>query len=221
MDSTGVVPPKKEGLTFPDSLDKANIMGDQFCSVFAQEDMSELQDLGPSRTPNAPLIKVNVKGVLKLLKDIKPHKATGPDNIPGRLLKEAAEELAPGQAHLFQISVDYGKIPLDWKSALVTPVFKKGNCSTLSNYWPISLTAIVYKILEHIIHTSVISHFELNNIFTDSQHGFRKRRSCDTKLILIIDDLARGLNDKQQIDANCLISPKPSTASLTNGYFSS
>ena len=135
-------------------------MGDQFCSVFTQEDTSILPDLGPSQTPSVPPIKVNRKGVQKLLKDIKPHKATGPDNIPGRLLKEAAEELAPGLAHIFQISIDNGKIPLDWKSALVTPVFKKGNRSTPSNYRPISLTSIVCKILEHVIHSSVISHFE-------------------------------------------------------------
>ena len=57
------------------------------------------------------------------------------------------------------------------------------------------------KTLEHVIHSSVISHFERNNILTDCQHGFRKRRSCETQLILTIDDLARGLNDKQQIDA--------------------
>ena len=77
-DSTGVAPLKKDGLTFSDSLNKANIMGDQFCSVFTQEDTSELPDCGPSQTPSVPPIKVNRKGVQKLLKDIKPHKATGP-----------------------------------------------------------------------------------------------------------------------------------------------
>ena len=80
-------------------------------------------------------------------------------------------------------------------------VFKKGNRSTPSNYRPISLTLIVCKILEHVIHSSVIFHFEKNSILTDCQHGFRKRRPCETQLILTIDDLARGLNDKQQIDA--------------------
>ena len=70
-----------------------------------------------------------------------------------------------------------------------------------SNYMPISLTSIVCKTLEHVIHSSVISHFELNNILTDCQHGFRRRISCETQLILTIDDLARGLKDKHQIDA--------------------
>ena len=166
-DSTGVAPLKKEELTFFDSVNKANIMGVQFSSVFTQEDVLELPDLGQSQTPSAPPIKVNTKKVLKLLKVIKPHKATGPDNIPGRLLKEATEELAPGLAHLFQISIHNGTIPLDWKSALVTPVFKKGDQSSPSNYRPISLTSIVCKTLEHVIHSSVTFHFESNNILTD------------------------------------------------------
>ena len=59
--------------------------------------MSHLNNECIRRTVSSELsVKYNTKGVLKLLKDIKPHKATGPDNIPGRLLKEAAEELAPG-----------------------------------------------------------------------------------------------------------------------------
>lgn len=141
------------------------------------------------------------KGIQKLLKDLKPHKASGPDSIPARLLKTAADELAPGLAHLFQISVDNGKIPLDWKTALVTPVFKKGNRSDPGNYRPISLTSIACKILEHVIHSCIINHFEHNQILTDCQHGFRKRRSCETQLIMTVDDLARGLNEKQQVDA--------------------
>ena len=55
-----------------DSLNMANIMDYQFCSVFTQEDLSDLPDLGPSQTPNVPLITDNVRGVLKLLKGINP-----------------------------------------------------------------------------------------------------------------------------------------------------
>ena len=90
-------------------------MGDKFCSVYTKADMSDLPEFGSSQTPSVQAIKVNTKGVPKLLKNIKPHKATGLDNIPGMLLIEAAEELAPGRNHLFQISVDSGMIPLDSK----------------------------------------------------------------------------------------------------------
>ena len=189
-DSTGVAPLKKEVLTFFDSVNKANIMGDQFSSVFTQEDVSELPDLGQSRTPSTPPIKVNIKGVLKLLWDIRPHKAW---QHFWKVAERSRRRISSWLAHLFQISIENGTIPLGWKSALVTPVFKKGDWSSPSNYRPISLKSFVCKTLEHVIQPSVISHFERNNILTDCQHGFHKRRSCETQLILTIDDLARGL----------------------------
>ncbi|KAK6175740.1 hypothetical protein SNE40_014133 [Patella caerulea] len=40
-------------------------------------------------------ISINKKGVLKLLQGLKEHKASGPDDIPPRILKAAATELAP------------------------------------------------------------------------------------------------------------------------------
>ena len=46
-----------------------------------------------------------------------------------------------------------------------------------------------------------MSHFDSFNILTDYQHGFRKKRSCDTQLLLTINDLARGLDNNKQIDA--------------------
>lgn len=64
-----------------------------------------------------------------------------------------------------------------------------------------SLTSICCKVLEHIIHHHVISHFDEQGVPTDAQHGFRKRRSCETQLILTIQDLAKGLDDNGQTDA--------------------
>ena len=77
----------------------------------------------------------------------------------------------------------------------------KKNRHDPANYRPISLTAITCKIIEHIIHSQVIQHLDNNGILTDKQFGFRKRRSCDTQLLLTVHDLAQGLRDQQQIDA--------------------
>ena len=46
-----------------------------------------------------------------------------------------------------------------------------------------------------------MSHFDANNILTDSLHGFRKRRSCDTQLINTVNNLAKGLDKNEQTDA--------------------
>ena len=96
--------------------------------------------------------------------------------------------------------LDSGELPMDWLEANVTPLFKKGDRASPSNYRPVSLTAIACKLLEHIIHHHVMAHLETYNILTDHQHGFRKGRSCETQLALTIDDLARSLNSQGQTD---------------------
>ena len=45
----------------------------------------------------------------KLLNDINPYNATGPDAIPGRLLKSHSDEVADALTMLFQASLDQGQ----------------------------------------------------------------------------------------------------------------
>jgi hypothetical protein len=131
----GIVSLKKDGLLFCNSRNKANILNQQFSFVYIQEDKSYLPKLERSTTSNISSIKVNQNGVAKILRNIKSHKASGPDNIPGRLLKEDADELAPGLIHLFHISTDRGKITSDWTEALVSPIFKKRNRCLTARPW--------------------------------------------------------------------------------------
>ena len=71
-------------------------------------------------------------------------------------------------------------------------VFKKGDKSLASNYRPISLTCILCKVLEHIISSNIAKHLDGQGLMYDLQHGFRERRSCETQLVLLIEDLARN-----------------------------
>jgi hypothetical protein len=69
-----------------------------------------------------PEIKINTNCVIKLLKSINPHKATGPDNIPANFLNNLSEELSQFLSFFFQLSIDNGNIPVDWKQANVVPI---------------------------------------------------------------------------------------------------
>ena len=51
------------------------------------------------------------------------------------------------------------------------------------------------------MHSHVMGHLDRNQLLSDAQHGFRKKRSCESQLILTIQDLANGLNSGEQIDA--------------------
>ena len=125
-----------------------------------------------------PNYNIDLNGILKLIANLKPDKAPGPDGIKPVVLTEFREEIAPVIQLLFQRSLATGKIPADWKKANVSPVFKKGSKSDPANYRPISLTCILCKVMEHIIASKLTQHFNKHNILYDLQHGFRERRSC-------------------------------------------
>ena len=82
----------------------------------------------------------------------------------------------------------------------VTPIFKKGDRSDPINYRPISLTCILFKVMEHIVASNLSRHFEQNDILYDLQHGFRERRSCETQLIQLVEELARNTCQGRQTD---------------------
>jgi hypothetical protein len=63
-------------------------------------------------------------------------------------------------------------------------LFKKGDRHQASNYRPVSLTAVSCKILEHVIYSQIMDHFDRWNLLTDKQHGFRSRRSCESQQII-------------------------------------
>ena len=154
-----------------------------------------------SRLPNIHKIIINRSGLLKLLVNINVHKADGPDGVPGRLLKICANELVDIYQLLFQSSIDQGIVPPDWKEANVVPLFKKGDKNKAENYRPISLTSLSCKLLEHVVHSNIMSHLDKFDVLDNAQHGFRKRRSCATQLISTLDEFADCLNKKEQIDA--------------------
>lgn len=143
---------------------------------------------------------ISCDGVSKQFGKLNPSKASGPDELPPRLLKTVAEEISPALTLLFQQSINSGVVPDQWRRALVTSIYKKGAKSDPSNYRPISLTCICCKVMEHIVLSHMAKHLSLHNILLDTQHGFRERLSTVTQLISSIHDWALNLEKRSQTD---------------------
>ena len=73
-----------------------------------------------------PEIIIDLKSILKLLSNLKPDKAPGPDGIKPIFLKELREEIAQIIQLLYQKSFPKGKLPTDWTKANASPVFLEG-----------------------------------------------------------------------------------------------
>jgi len=101
---------------------------------------------------------------------------------------------------LFRASLTAGKLPNAWKVATVSPIFKKGSRSDVSNYRPISLTSICCKTMEKLVREALLKHMMHNNFLSDYQHGFVRGRSCTTQMLLVVDKLSEILDQGGAVD---------------------
>ena len=76
---------------------------------------------------------------------------------------------------------------------MVVPIFKSDNKHIPRNYWPISLTSIVIKTMEHIIHFELNSVLESYNLISVCQFGFHKNHSTVHLFLEAVHDWARAL----------------------------
>ena len=95
------------------------------------------------------------------LKNLKCNKSSGMDNIPPRLLKDAAAVIGKPLTEIINTSLAMGAVPDEWKCAKVTPVFKKGKRSEMDNYRPISVLPVASKLLERASRLSTVTNFSI------------------------------------------------------------
>ena len=154
--------------------------------MFTNENFESIPNKGASPFPSISDFQVTMQGIHRLLLNLDPHKPPGPDNIRGRFLKQTASEIAPLLTHLFQQSLNSGEVPMAWRQAYITPIFKKGDRSDPKNYHPVSLTSIVCKTMEHVLVSQIMHHLETNNTLVETQFGFRVNYSYESQLLLTV-----------------------------------
>jgi len=96
--------------------------------------------------------------------------------------------------------MNLGVVPDEWKTSVVSVLHKKGKKDCVENYRPISLTCICCKLMESVVRDLVMNYFLINNLFSNNQYGFIKRRSTVLQLLKVADDWVKSLDDGDQVD---------------------
>ena len=135
-----------------DDGDRANLLNDYFASMGTSDNgiIPDLERVVPEKS-NLENIEFTSDNIYAAIRKLRLNGASGPDGFPLRLFKTLASCLSAPLSLLFSSFMSIGKVPQNWKHAVVTPVYKNGSASCVSNYRPISLTCVACNLMERVI----------------------------------------------------------------------
>ena len=145
-------------------------------------------------------VYLSVEGIEEVLQGLDPNKAAGPDGVESRVLKECSKELAPALFKIYRKSLDKGEVPQLWKEANIIPIHKSGSKAIMANFRPVALTSILCKVLERIICSAIMSFLMTNGLLSEQQHGFVRGRSCQTNILLCLEQWTDILDGGNGVD---------------------
>ena len=184
------------------NFESATFFNLYFASVFTLDDTTRVESYDypdPTRNLMQDII-IKEEAILQSLEELKVDKAMGPDGLSPRILVEAKEYLVLPLKLIFSMSLSQGELPLDWKSAVVVPIFKNDKRDMPQNYRPVSLTSVVCKIMEKIIRNALIDHLMMHGLLSQNQFGFVPGRSCALQLLVCMENWTKALDDGGNVD---------------------
>jgi hypothetical protein len=192
---------KNDTKLFTESNDIAEAFNNHFYSMFSQPDLESNDSFLEENVNVIPQlcdIELTELDVFNVLKNLNCFKATGPDNIAPKVLKECRSVLSRPLCRLFNISLNTGTLPTAWRSANVVPIYKSGDKQLIKNYRPVSLLSVISKVFERCIFNKIYPFIcnQINNV----QHGFTKGRSTCTQLLHFVNDTCKTLDETGQTD---------------------
>ena len=179
----------------------AQKFNDFFTSVFTQgsANMAEYESDDFVQIQSMEEVEINEGLIREEILKLDPNKASGPDEIPARLLISAVDVFVPILTKVLQISFEKSLVPNILKSGNIIPIHKSGDKTQTGNYRPVSLTPIIAKLFERVVKIGLERHINRYSIIADSQHGFQKNRSTSTNMVSFWNQITNNIDKTASI----------------------
>ena len=179
--------------------EKANLLNRFFASQTLLEDRDKPIPPITSSPDGAEFSHMSTTpaSVYDALCALKLGKAPGKDGFTPQLLQVCARGIASSLACLFNRSFEEGVVPSEWKEAVVTPVFKKGDRTVPTNYRPISLLPIIGKVQERLVFDKLYPF--LSSVLSSRQSGFRKGDGTSMQLFRLVQTWSSAIDSSAYV----------------------
>ena len=170
-----------------------DIVNDQD-NLNAQDDLEELAE--------NPILNdlIIISEVSKAIKNLKPNKSHGFDNIINEFLKHSCDKMSIILMKLFNVVLQTGIVPTDWVIGIIRPIYKnKGSKSDPNNYRAITILSCLGKLFTSILSDRINTFIEQSKLLGCEQAGFRKHFSTVDHLFTIYGILDILLSKKQRL----------------------
>ena len=147
----------------------------------------------PKRLPQHPVasavgIEPTEEEIATAMKAMANAKAVGPDVLPTELLKLGLQQDRTILRELHRLTIliwRQGKVPQQWKDAVITVLHKKGDKTECGNYHGISLVSHAGKVLLQVVARRLSAYCEAKGLLPEEQCGFRPDRSTTDMMFVV------------------------------------
>lgn len=184
--------PKEKAEAIADSLEQQFIPHDIPDNLHTPQFTNEINNFLISPPVN-DLEPATAEEVLSYIKNAKPKKAPGLDEINNLMIKNAPLKVILYIVFILNFMMKRSYFPNIWKTAVIVPIGKPNLDHSLpSSFRPISLLSSISKIYEFILLNRLSRFCEINNLIMPEQFGFRKKHSTLHQLLRVTETIHNG-----------------------------
>ena len=184
------------GQCFLEDVDKCDLLNSYFASSCTVDNqiLPPFEIVGSFQSA-LDSVDFNVSSTYAHLTKLKKSLAAGPDLLPPIFFSRLSLCLANPVNTLNSLLFSTGELPSVWKTAFITPVYKKGKTNDVANYRPIALTCVLCKIFEQTLKEALSNHLLANNLLSSRHHGFLAGHSTCTNLLDALNNWTNNMKD--------------------------
>ena len=134
------------------------------------------------------MIEPTEEEITTAMKEMENTKAVGPDGLRADLLKLGLQQDRTIRLELHRLTTLIwceGKVPQQWKYAVITVLHKKGDKMKCGNYRDISLVSHAGKVLLKVVVRRLGAYCEAKGLLPEEQYGYRPDHST-TEMMFVV-----------------------------------